>query len=81
MPYPDFMYEMSPSIHTPLTDVMVQAGDTAILTCRICGRPRPNITWKFKDDIMLMPDARIHMAYAEDGVATLHVCIAFAFAL
>lgn len=73
MAYSDYMYEMSPSVHTPLTSIMVQAGDTAILTCRICGRPRPNITWKFKDSMVLTPDARTMMTYAEDGFAKLQV--------
>ena len=73
MPFSDYMYEMSPSVHAPLTSIMVQAGDTAILTCRICGRPRPSITWKFKDSILLTPDARTLMTYAEDGFATLQV--------
>ena len=73
MPFSDYMYEMSPSIHAPLTSIMVQASDTAILTCRICGRPRPSITWKFKDSTPLIPDARTLITYAEDGFATLQV--------
>ncbi|KAL3855028.1 hypothetical protein ACJMK2_014258 [Sinanodonta woodiana] len=70
---PDFMYEMSPSVHTPLTSITVQAGDTATLMCRVCGRPRPSIMWKFKDSIVIVPNGRTLMSYGEDGVATLQI--------
>ena len=69
----DFMYEMSPSVHTPLTSLTVQAGGVAEFTCRICGRPRPSITWKFNNNIPVRPDSRTVMSYREDGVVTLQV--------
>ena len=67
------MFEMRPSIVTPLTNVMVQAGGTATFTCRVCGRPRPNVTWTFNNNISVVTDYRTDIAYIEDGTVTLQV--------
>lgn len=67
----EYMYEMSPSVQQPLSSVTVQAGDIASLTCRICGRPRPNISWHFQDTIPLNSGPRIALSYTEEGFATL----------
>ena len=69
----DFMFEMSPSVHTPLKSLRVQAGDVAVFTCRVCGRPRPNINWSFNNNIPVLPDQRTVISYREDGVVTLQV--------
>ncbi|KAJ8320614.1 hypothetical protein KUTeg_002201 [Tegillarca granosa] len=69
----DLLYEMSPTVHQPLTSAIVQAGDTAVLTCRICGRPRPNISWQFKDGISLSSGPGIHINYSDDDVASLQI--------
>ncbi|KAL5006006.1 hypothetical protein ScPMuIL_017164 [Solemya velum] len=69
----EYMYEMSPSVHQPLSSVTVQAGDIASLTCRICGRPRPNIAWHFQDSIPLGTGPRITLTYTEEGFATLQI--------
>lgn len=64
---------MSPSVHQPLTSVVVKASNTAVLTCRICGRPRPNISWRFNDSINLVNNQRINIVYGEDGFASLKI--------
>ncbi|XP_053386213.1 kalirin-like isoform X3 [Mercenaria mercenaria] len=69
----DFMFEMSPSVHAPLKSLTVQAGDVAVFTCRICGRPRPNINWSFNNNIPVVPDQRTVISYREDGVVTLQI--------
>ncbi|WAR10956.1 TRIO-like protein [Mya arenaria] len=37
----EFLFEMSPSAVTPLSSLTVKVGESAVFTCRICGRPRP----------------------------------------
>ncbi|WAR10957.1 KALRN-like protein [Mya arenaria] len=46
---------------------------SAVFTCRICGRPRPNVTWTFNSNISVVPDHRTITAYREDGVVTLQI--------
>ncbi|WAR10797.1 KALRN-like protein, partial [Mya arenaria] len=64
----EFLFEMSPSLVTPLSSFTVQAGESAVFTCRICGHPRPNVTWTFNSNIYVVPDHRTITAYREDGV-------------
>ncbi|WAR10793.1 LOW QUALITY PROTEIN: KALRN-like protein [Mya arenaria] len=54
----EFLFEMSPSVATPLSSLTVKAGESAVFTCRICGRPRPNVTWTFNNNISVVPDHR-----------------------
>ncbi|XP_021366305.1 triple functional domain protein-like isoform X1 [Mizuhopecten yessoensis] len=69
----DLLYEMSPTVYQPMVNVTVQAGDTAILTCRVCGRPRPNISWCFQETIQMLPSHNVSMTYTEEGIAVLQI--------
>lgn len=69
----DLLYEMVPSVLQPLTPITVQAGDTAILTCRICGRPRPDIKWTFQNTNSLEPGQRFQITSNDDGFVSLAV--------
>ncbi|XP_052674047.1 kalirin-like isoform X2 [Crassostrea angulata] len=69
----DLLYEMVPSVLQPLTPITVQAGDTAVLTCRICGRPRPDIKWTFQNTTSLEPGQRFQITSSEDGFVSLAV--------
>ena len=69
----DFMLEMTPSVNSPLRNLTVQANEVAVFTCRICGRPRPNVTWTFNNNISVVPDHRTVITYKEDGNVTLQV--------
>ncbi|CAE1271113.1 Kalirin,Rho guanine nucleotide exchange factor 25,Triple functional domain protein,Death-associated protein kinase 1,Death-associated protein kinase 3 [Acanthosepion pharaonis] len=70
----DFVYEVPPTIQQPLTNVTVNAGEVAVLTCRICGRPRPNITWKTPDSQTIIPSVKIAISYSdENNEATLQL--------
>lgn len=64
---------MSPTVHQPLASAVVKVSDTAVLTCRICGRPRSNISWQLNDDIALSNNHRISLIYGDDGFANLKV--------
>lgn len=70
----DFSFEVPPIIQQPLTSLTVQAGSTAVLTCRICGRPRPTITWRYQDrPSPITPGPLVMLLYNEEGMATLQV--------
>lgn len=70
---PDHMFEAGPIIQQPLVDVILHAGETAVFTCKICGRPRPNVTWKSPDSSVISPGPRVTLTHTDDGVFSLHV--------
>ncbi|CAH1789675.1 unnamed protein product [Owenia fusiformis] len=70
---PDFVYEISPEIVEPLCDVMVAAGETATMTCKVCGKPRPNITWRGPDKTILKSGDRIQITDDDDGMSSLKI--------
>ncbi|KAK2091721.1 hypothetical protein P7K49_031005 [Saguinus oedipus] len=47
---------MAPEFLVPLVDVTCLLGDTVILQCKVCGRPKPTITWKGPDQNILDTD-------------------------
>ncbi|GFO00003.1 kalirin-like isoform x11, partial [Plakobranchus ocellatus] len=65
--------EVAPMVQQPLTSLTVQAGDTATLTCRVCGRPRPQVQWRYRDSQIIVQghSPRVLMMYNEEGLATL----------
>ncbi|XP_064646133.1 triple functional domain protein-like isoform X3 [Lineus longissimus] len=67
----DTSYELPPSFQQTLTDQTIQAGDTAVLFCQVCGRPRPNVVWKAPNQCLVSPSMRTELNYNEDGIATL----------
>lgn len=47
---------VAPEFLVPLVDITCLLGDTVMLQCKICGRPKPTITWKGPDQNMLDND-------------------------
>lgn len=71
---PDFVYEVAPTFQERLSDVTVGCGDSASLTCRVCGRPRPLVTWQGPDQsVILSSTPGYSLSVSEDGIAALHV--------
>ena len=70
----DLGVEVPPIIQQPLTSLTVQAGETATLTCRLCGKPRPLVTWHYNDTQITGHSQKVKVMYSEDGMATLQVC-------
>ncbi|BFZ15658.1 hypothetical protein BsWGS_18696 [Bradybaena similaris] len=66
-------FDLPPIIQQPLTSLTVQAGDVATLTCKLCGRPRPVVSWRYQDSQMIGPSSRVMMMYNEEGQATLQI--------
>ncbi|XP_070187688.1 kalirin-like [Littorina saxatilis] len=66
-------FEVPPIVQQPLTSIIVQAGDTVTFTCKICGRPRPTISWRYQDSNPITPGPHAMLLYNEEGVATLQL--------
>ena len=47
------MFELPASFPVLLSDVTVIQGDHALFTCKVCGRPRPTVTWRAPDGTIL----------------------------
>ena len=69
----DLSYDVTPSFVQSLIAVTVQTGGVAILTCRVCGCPRPSILWNGPDRMVLTPGPYVSLQYTESGLATLHL--------
>ncbi|XP_077997965.1 triple functional domain protein-like [Glandiceps talaboti] len=70
---PDFIYEVVPDFTEPIKAVFVKEGETALLTCRVCGKPRPAITWRAPDKTLLFPNPRMVMEFSEHGIVSLKI--------
>ncbi|XP_053570468.1 triple functional domain protein isoform X2 [Bombina bombina] len=70
---PNYIYDAPPEILVPLSEVTCETGETVILRCKVCGRPRASITWKGPDNNILSSDGRYNIAYSDLGEATLKI--------
>lgn len=49
-------FPVAPEFLVPLVDITCLLGDTVMLQCKVCGRPKPTITWKGPDQNILDND-------------------------
>ncbi|XP_032045750.1 kalirin isoform X10 [Aythya fuligula] len=74
---PNFIQEVAPEFLVPLVDITCLLGDTVMLQCKVCGRPKPTITWKGPDQNILDNDnstATYTVSSCESGELTLKIC-------
>ncbi|XP_015261093.1 PREDICTED: kalirin-like, partial [Gekko japonicus] len=74
---PNFIQEVAPEFLVPLVDITCLLGDTVILQCKVCGRPKPTITWKGPDQNILDNDnstAAYTVSSCDSGEITLKIC-------
>ncbi|XP_069472762.1 kalirin isoform X2 [Ambystoma mexicanum] len=72
---PNFIQEVAPEFLVPLVDVTCVLGDTVTLTCKVCGRPKPNITWRGPDQNILDGENSTYTASSCDsGDISLKIC-------
>ncbi|XP_060118775.1 kalirin isoform X1 [Heteronotia binoei] len=74
---PNFIQEVAPEFLVPLVDITCLLGDTVILQCKVCGRPKPTITWKGPDQNILDSDngtAAYTVSSCDSGEITLKIC-------
>eukprot|EP00063_Salmo_salar_P044871 XP_014019706.1 PREDICTED: kalirin-like isoform X4 [Salmo salar] len=55
---PNFIQEVAPEFLIPLADVTCAFGETVVLCCKVCGRPKPNITLKGPDQSPVVNNCR-----------------------
>lgn len=44
-----FLCPVAPEFLNPLSDVVCAFGETVVLCCKVCGRPKPSVTLKGPD--------------------------------
>lgn len=71
----DFSFEVAPSILQPISDVSVEVGRVAILKCRVCGRPRPAVSWTGPEQ-KAVSGRNVTLVYLDDGTAVIEVSAA-----
>uniref|UniRef100_G3TSK0 Kalirin RhoGEF kinase n=1 Tax=Loxodonta africana TaxID=9785 RepID=G3TSK0_LOXAF len=74
---PNFIQEVAPEFLVPLVDVTCLLGDTVTLQCKVCGRPKPTITWKGPDQNILDTNnssATYSVSSCDSGEITLKIC-------
>uniref|UniRef100_A0A663N607 non-specific serine/threonine protein kinase n=1 Tax=Athene cunicularia TaxID=194338 RepID=A0A663N607_ATHCN len=65
---------MAPEFLVPLVDITCLLGDTVMLQCKVCGRPKPTITWKGPDQNILDNDNSTATYTVDSGDLTLKIC-------
>uniref|UniRef100_A0AAR2JTC4 non-specific serine/threonine protein kinase n=1 Tax=Pygocentrus nattereri TaxID=42514 RepID=A0AAR2JTC4_PYGNA len=65
---------MAPEFLIPLADVTCALGETVVLCCKVCGRPKPTITLKGPDQSLLVNNNRFTINIRETGDILLKIC-------
>uniref|UniRef100_UPI003AAE5F69 kalirin n=1 Tax=Centroberyx gerrardi TaxID=166262 RepID=UPI003AAE5F69 len=75
---PNFIQEVSPEFLVPLSDVVCAFGETVVLCCKVCGRPKPSVTLKGPDQSPVVNTSRftINIRYRslDTGDIVLKIC-------
>uniref|UniRef100_A0AAR2IMN4 non-specific serine/threonine protein kinase n=1 Tax=Pygocentrus nattereri TaxID=42514 RepID=A0AAR2IMN4_PYGNA len=69
-----FVYVVAPEFLIPLADVTCALGETVVLCCKVCGRPKPTITLKGPDQSLLVNNNRFTINIRETGDILLKIC-------
>uniref|UniRef100_A0A8C4MRL6 Trio Rho guanine nucleotide exchange factor n=1 Tax=Equus asinus asinus TaxID=83772 RepID=A0A8C4MRL6_EQUAS len=62
-----------PEFVIPLSEVTCETGETVVLRCRVCGRPKASITWKGPEHNTLNNDGHYSISYSDLGEAALKI--------
>ncbi|XP_072301119.1 kalirin isoform X3 [Eucyclogobius newberryi] len=71
---PNFIQEVAPEFLVPLSDVVCAFGETVVLCCKVCGRPKPTITLKGPDQNPVTSNSRFTIEIRDTGDILLKVC-------
>lgn len=63
-------FTVPPEFVIPLSEMTCETGETVILKCKVCGRPKASITWKGPDHNILSNDS--HYSISCRYWASLH---------
>ncbi|XP_048363557.1 triple functional domain protein isoform X4 [Sphaerodactylus townsendi] len=70
---PNYIYDVPPEFIIPLSEIRCEVGETVILQCKICGRPKASLTWKGPDHNTLSNDSHYSLSYSDVGEASLKI--------
>ena len=70
---PNYIYDVPPEFVIPLSEVTCETGETVVLRCRVCGRPKASITWKGPEHNTLNNDGHYSISYSDLGEAALKI--------
>nr|XP_010955581.1 triple functional domain protein [Camelus bactrianus] len=70
---PNYIYDVPPEFVIPLSEVTCETGETVVLRCRVCGRPKASITWKGPEHSTLNNDDHYSISYSDLGEAALKI--------
>ncbi|XP_075870077.1 kalirin isoform X2 [Nelusetta ayraudi] len=71
---PNFIQEVAPEFLNPLSDVVCAFGETVVLCCKVCGRPKPSITLKGPDQNPVSSSSRLTIDIRDTGDILLKIC-------
>ncbi|XP_035392161.1 kalirin isoform X1 [Electrophorus electricus] len=71
---PNFIQEVAPEFLIALADVTCALGETVVLCCKVCGRPKPTVTLKGPDQSLLVNNNRFTINIRETGDILLKIC-------
>ncbi|NWX70823.1 KALRN protein, partial [Alca torda] len=70
---PNYIYDVPPEFIIPLSEVTCETGETIMLRCKVCGRPKASVTWKGPDHNTLSNDGHHSISYSDLGEASLKI--------
>ncbi|XP_078796303.1 kalirin isoform X2 [Oryzias latipes] len=71
---PNFIQEVAPEFMVPLSDVACALGETVVLCCKVCGRPKPSVTLKGPDQTLVTSNSRFTIDIRDTGDILLKIC-------
>ncbi|XP_041858726.1 kalirin isoform X2 [Melanotaenia boesemani] len=71
---PNFIQEVAPEFLVPLSDVVCAFGETVVLCCKVCGRPKPSVTLKGPDQTPVTSSSRFTIDIRDTGDILLKIC-------
>uniref|UniRef100_A0A3B4YJZ0 non-specific serine/threonine protein kinase n=1 Tax=Seriola lalandi dorsalis TaxID=1841481 RepID=A0A3B4YJZ0_SERLL len=65
---------VAPEFLVPLSDVACAFGETVVLCCKVCGRPKPSVTLKGPDQNPVTSNSRFTIDIRDTGDILLKIC-------
>uniref|UniRef100_A0A8C4E5W7 non-specific serine/threonine protein kinase n=1 Tax=Dicentrarchus labrax TaxID=13489 RepID=A0A8C4E5W7_DICLA len=66
--------KVAPEFLVPLSDVVCAFGETVVLCCKVCGRPKPSVTLKGPDQNPVTSNSRFTIDIRDTGDILLKIC-------
>lgn len=70
-----FFFSVPPEFIVPLSEVTCETGETIVLRCKVCGRPKASVTWKGPDHNTLSNDGHHSISYRYSILCSTFPCL------